>query len=101
MPQTAWECLEQAMWARGWATVRDRASAWHLARGGAPVVFCDFSAHPDFEMRTVHVGRVRARWETIVTTGVVADLLNSADRIKWINADWAQRPAERPTAFDN
>ncbi|WP_280224894.1 hypothetical protein [Nocardia farcinica] len=58
-----WTAVEQAMWARGWATTRHRGTAWHLARGGATVVLCDFSAHFDgLETDQVLVGRVRARY---------------------------------------
>lgn len=55
-----WEMVHQAMWARGWTTITDRTAAWHLARGGAPVVMCDFSS------RDVHdyvvVGTVQAKY---------------------------------------
>jgi hypothetical protein len=56
--------VQQALWSKGWHTVKDRTTAWHLARGGMPVVLADFSAewvglHAD----TVVVGRVRARYD--------------------------------------
>lgn len=64
-----WACVQTAMWARGWATVSDRTTAWHLARGGVPVVLVDFSTDldatewPSFGYdRYVSVWRVRAVW---------------------------------------
>lgn len=38
-----WERVTTAMWARGWATERDRTAAWHAARASVPVVLVDFS----------------------------------------------------------
>ncbi|MFI8977410.1 hypothetical protein ACIGO9_31340 [Nocardia asteroides] len=55
-----WEAIEAAMWARGWKTVSDRSTAWHLARGGVPVVLCDFGVN-ELEFDPIIVGRVRAR----------------------------------------
>lgn len=61
--QRTWTAVEAAMWARGWATVRDRTTAWHLARGGVPVVLCDFSSEWDgLSTDEVTVGRVQARY---------------------------------------
>ncbi|WP_280502022.1 hypothetical protein [Nocardia farcinica] len=61
--QRTWKAVESAMWARGWATTRDRTTAWHLARGGVPVVLCDFSSEWDgLATDEVTVGRVQARY---------------------------------------
>lgn len=62
-----WSRLERALWARGIATDRSLASAWHLAYGGTPVVLIDFSVRdagdiPDGYMRIV---RVRARYNDV------------------------------------
>jgi len=39
----AWTRVERAIRARGLHTTHDRLSAWHLCRGGTPVVLVDFS----------------------------------------------------------
>lgn len=58
-----WDRIVTAMHARGWVTIKDRTSAWHLARGGMPIVFCDFSCvHVGLYATTVTVGRVRAKY---------------------------------------
>ncbi|WP_229434742.1 hypothetical protein [Nocardia farcinica] len=73
-PDAVWTRVREAMWARGWTTISDRTSAWHLARGGTPVVLCDFSADLDHPSpapgggtwfgydRYVVVGKVRAKY---------------------------------------
>lgn len=48
----AWTRVERAVRARGFHTTHDRLSAWHLCRGGTPVVVVDFSA----ELRGHHDG---------------------------------------------
>lgn len=82
-----WERVERVMWARGLHTVRDRTTAFHLARGGVPVVLCDFSADlyrpepapgTDYHQYVV-VGRVRARYDEQEVTGTVGDLLETRD----------------------
>ncbi|RBO87046.1 hypothetical protein [Nocardia puris] len=90
-----WARVVDAMHARGWATVRDRTTAWHLARGGVPVVLADFSAQQDdgLEERTVTVGRVRARWHEDAIPGRVRDLLTTADQARHFGADWLDEPA--------
>ncbi len=58
-----WTHVVDAMHARGWVTIRDRTQAWHLARGGMEVMFCDFSStRAELHATTVTVGRVRARY---------------------------------------
>ncbi|MEU7631674.1 hypothetical protein AB0C34_17050 [Nocardia sp. NPDC049220] len=91
-----WQRVEAAMWARGWRTVRDRTTAWHLARGGSPVVLCDFAA--DFDGLAVDwivIGRVRARYEVTTQRRSVADLLMTADRARAIQqgAPWLDEEA--------
>lgn len=46
--------LKRACSQHGWAVVRDRRQAWHLARGKIPMVMIDFTDN------LVTVGRVRA-----------------------------------------
>lgn len=43
VPNQTWKELKQLLWARGLATIANRTAAAHLARGGTPVVFLDFS----------------------------------------------------------
>lgn len=58
-----WVHVVDAMHARGWVTIRDRTAAWHLARGGMEVMFCDFSSiRAELHATTVTVGRVRAKY---------------------------------------
>lgn len=61
----AWDRIERAMWSRGWDTTHDRTTAWHLARGGVPLVLVDFSATrgDGAQARVVTVARLRARWD--------------------------------------
>jgi hypothetical protein len=69
-PQEVWDEVEHSLWARGYATLHDRTTAWHATRGGMPVVLCDFSADLYREKPAegtdyhyyVQVGRVRARY---------------------------------------
>ena len=93
-----WARMRAAMWARGWATVSDRTSAWHLARGGAPVVFCDFSADLDetpgnsygYDLYVI-VGMVRARCGTASCTGTVFDLLETKDAARHAGQPWLEQ----------
>lgn len=41
--EQAWTRVERAVRARGFRTTHDRLAAWHLCRGGNPVVLIDFS----------------------------------------------------------
>ena len=106
--QKTWAQVETAMWARGWRTTHDRTTAWHLARGGVPVVLCDFSTdldHPEPAPgggtyfgyhRYFVVGRVRAKYEetTRTGTGTVADLLTTADAVRHHGQSWLQEPVQ-------
>ncbi|MEU7822937.1 hypothetical protein [Catellatospora sp. NPDC049133] len=98
-----WQRVEAAMWARGWATVRDRTTAFHLARGGTPVVFCDFStdldatpgAHFGYKL-FVRVGRVRAKYGTDRRHVQLAELL-PADVVAGLireGAAWVHRSVD-------
>lgn len=82
-PQDIWERVETAMWARGWRTVRDRTTAWHLARGGTPVVLVDFTSELDgLAVDWITVGRVRARYEVTTRPVALAELLLTNDRAR-------------------
>ncbi|MBB6172156.1 hypothetical protein HNR23_002216 [Nocardiopsis mwathae] len=77
-----WDRVRHAMWNRGWATVVHRSNAWHLDRGGVPVVMCDFSCDLDRTPspwfgydRYCEIGLVRARYcPDIVYTTLGAEL---------------------------
>ncbi|WP_026923284.1 hypothetical protein [Glycomyces arizonensis] len=58
--EAAWARVRSAMWRRGWATESNRTRAWHLARGGAEVIMCDFSARVGDDF--VVVGPVQAKY---------------------------------------
>ncbi|RCV54820.1 hypothetical protein DEF23_15295 [Marinitenerispora sediminis] len=66
--EITWDAVTTAMHARGWVTVTSRTDAWHLQRGGCPVVQCDFSMGLDRSPGNscgyhlfVRLGLVRAR----------------------------------------
>lgn len=97
VPASRWTAVEQAMHQRGLITVRDRTQAWHLSRGGAPVVLVDFSGDKGM------VARVRARWRTTDVTGPVSAVLPRSERDRLAGAGWLdievtteERDAELP-----
>jgi len=57
VPNRTWKELRQRLWARGLATIANRTTAAHLARGGTPVIFLDFSSRT---VDNVKVAGVRA-----------------------------------------
>lgn len=90
-----WQAYTKAMHRRGWMTVRDRTQAWHLARGGVPVVLVDFSA--TLADHQVHIGRVTAKIVTTSSTRPVRTLLTPADRSAYAAANddlWLDHPVQ-------
>lgn len=90
-----WQEVREAMWARGWATVSDHTTAWHLARGGVPVVSCDFSMDLDETpgnafgyVLYVLVSQVRARYAKYHETSTVWAQLETADVARLAGRDW-------------
>jgi hypothetical protein len=85
-----WARVRAAMHARGWATMTTRTEAWHLARGGVPVVLCRFVVPDDPSADDVVVGRVRARWHEYTSYTTPGDLLPTAEqvRLRRAGADW-------------
>lgn len=91
IPQELWDRVETEMWRRGCVTVHDRLSAWHLCRGGAPLVMVDFSDELDDNPpapgggtwhgynRYVLVGLVRARYRVTKETGRLDACLDPRD----------------------
>lgn len=59
-----WQRMGKAVAEQRWYEVRDFSTAWHLARGGAIVVYCDFSPTMAGGLRNdrILVQRVRARY---------------------------------------
>lgn len=57
LPGDVWKAVTAAMHSRGWPVVRDRAQAWHLARGRVPVVLVDMAADQ------CAVGLVKAKFD--------------------------------------
>ena len=55
---SVWDAVQRRLWERGWATTAKRAAAAHLARGGAPVVFLDFSARTVDDLKVAGVRAV-------------------------------------------
>lgn len=98
MSTDAWGRVQEACWARGWQTVRDRTTAWHHARAGRTVVMCDFSIH-DLDDEPVQVRTVTAKWREDIDECQVADLL-PADQLAALyheGATWPRTPTERVT----
>lgn len=58
VPNSVWVKLEKLCWARQWATTTKRQSAWHLTRGGSPVVFVDFSKRSADDLKVAGVRAV-------------------------------------------
>lgn len=58
VPNPTWKELKQRLWARGLATIANRTAAAHLARGGTPVVFLDFSNRTDDNLKVAGVRAV-------------------------------------------
>lgn len=58
VPNSTWKELKQRLWLRGLATIANRTAAAHLSRGGAPVVFCDFSSRTDDNLKVAGVRAV-------------------------------------------
>lgn len=85
-PSEIWQQVQAAMNARGLVTVRDRKQAWHLARGGAPVILLDFSAGAGT------VTRVRARWRITEVTRPLEELLDRTERDRLGAQVWMQTP---------
>lgn len=107
-PSETWQQVQAAMNARGLVTVRDRTQAWHLARGGVPMILLDFSAGAGT------VTRVRARWRVTEVTRPLEELLDRTERDRLGAQPWMQTPvtvedkntelpaadADRVTRFD-
>lgn len=85
-PSETWQQVQAAMNARGLVTVRDRKQAWHLARGGVPMILLDFSAGAGT------VTRVRARWRVTEVTRPIGELLDRTDRDRLGVQAWMQTP---------
>lgn len=96
MSADAWGRVQEACWARGWQTVRDRTTAWHHSRAGRTVVMCDFSIH-DLDDEPVQVRTVTAKWRETTEECQVADLLPTVHLAALYHggATWPRTPTER------
>jgi hypothetical protein len=88
-PTAVWDDIETAMHRRGLMVVKDRQQAWHLARGGIPVVIVDFSTGSD-----VTVSRVKARWKDVHRQRTIGQLLprEERERLAAQGSDWLATP---------
>ena len=57
VPNSVWVEL-QLCWLRHWATTTKRRDAWHLARGGVPVIFVDFAKRSADDLKVAGVRAV-------------------------------------------
>lgn len=73
VPNQTWNELKQLLWTRGLTTVANRTTAAHLARGGTPVVFLDFSHRGDDRVK---VAGVRAVYRD---DSLTLELINGGD----------------------
>lgn len=55
---SVWTTLQKALWLRGWPTTTKRTEASHLARGGTPVIFLDFSKRTADDLKVAGVRAV-------------------------------------------
>lgn len=97
--KSTWSALTAAAAARGWISTRDRTQAWHLARGGLPIVMLDF---PDVDLDqpgavTITAGRVVAKYELTPTPTTAGRLLTPADRHRLAGAGWLNAPVTTET----
>lgn len=89
-----WDAIEYELHLRGIVTVRDRTTAWHLARGGVPVVLVDFSVPKSGRLAKGAIGLVTARNRVTETTKPVSALLRRADRDRFAGEPWLATEVE-------
>lgn len=89
-----WDAIEQELHIRGVVTVRDRTAAWHLSRGGVPVVLVDFSVPKSGRVGKGVIGLVKARNRVTETTKPVSALLRRADRERLAGERWLATEVE-------
>lgn len=79
-----WQAMLEAIHAHGWHSVRDRMTAWHLARGGVPVLLVDFTDDDQ-----VQVALVRAKYQDTDTgRRMILPVVDGG----WHDADRPQQP---------
>lgn len=79
-----WTAMLAAVHTAGWHTVRDRTTAWHLARGGAPVILLDFTDDDQ-----IQAGLVRAKYQDTPTgRRMILPVTDGG----WHDAERAQQP---------
>lgn len=55
---SVWTTLQKQLWLRRWPTTTKRTDACHLARGGTPVIFLDFSKRTADDLKVAGVRAV-------------------------------------------
>lgn len=55
---SVWTALQKQLWTRRWPTTTKRTEACHLARGGTPVIFLDFSKRTADDLKVAGVRAV-------------------------------------------
>lgn len=55
---SVWTTLQKQLWTRRWPTTTKRTEACHLARGGTPVIFLDFSKRTADDLKVAGVRAV-------------------------------------------
>ena len=55
---SVWTTLQKQLWTRRWPTTTKRTEACHLARGGTPVIFLDFSKRAADDLKVAGVRAV-------------------------------------------
>lgn len=55
---SVWTSLQKQLWLRRWPTTTKRTDACHLARGGTPVIFLDFSKRTADDLKVAGVRAV-------------------------------------------
>ena len=55
---SVWTTLQKQLWLRRWPTTTKRTEACHLARGGTPVIFLDFSKRTADDLKVAGVRAV-------------------------------------------
>ena len=75
---SVWDRLDARLRTMDLRFIRDWTAAWHLARGGAPVLFCDFSSRtPEgLEVGPITIAKVKAKYGRHEEDGESFDCLN-------------------------
>lgn len=85
---SVWTTLQKQLWTRRWPTTTKRTEACHLARGGTPVIFLDFSKRTADDLK---VAGVRAVYRN---DDLVLELINGGTvKMPWLPDGSLDTPA--------